>query len=87
MTKLTKLALEQKNAALASENAELRKQIEDYKLRLEMAQTRVPRPVIRELSAEAQAIVDARINPAAARLQAMQLAREMAMRSGCIVKV
>ncbi len=72
MTKLTKLALEQKNAALASENAELRKQIEDMKLEREIAkfparraQYDVPHP----------------------RLEAMRIAREIAMATGRTVKV
>lgn len=85
MTKLTKLALEQKNAALAADNAALRQEVEDLKLRLEMA--RAPRPVIRQLSSEAQHIVDARLAPANARLEAMRAAREIAMATGRVVKV
>lgn len=80
MTKLTKLALEQINSRLATENAELRKQIEDLKLAAEMAKPSAESYMTTQLAAKL------RPEPSA-RLQAMQLAREMAMRSGRIVKV
>jgi hypothetical protein len=75
MTKLTKLALEQINTRLAAENEQLRKEVADLRLLATMQHTPTQR-VARHMP---QWQID--------RQQAMNAAREMAMRCGAVVKV
>lgn len=72
---MTKIELAQINTRLATENAELRKQVEDLKLQLNMHSTPSHRVAPHMTSWQAE------------RARAMAAAREMAMRTGLNVKV
>jgi hypothetical protein len=71
----TKLELIQTNAALASDNASLRKQVVDLSLQVAM------------LSASTQRVARHMPQWQADRAAAMRAAREMAMAARCVVKV
>jgi predicted anti-sigma-YlaC factor YlaD len=75
MPKQTKLELTQINSRLATENADLRKQLADAQLKLEML-TRPTHRVARHMP-----------NWQAERAASMAAARALAMQHGCVVKV
>ncbi len=79
MTKLTKLALEQTNATLATENAALRKQVADLEMILKLQHNRTASTPVRTKPDMPQWQVD--------RAAAMAATKQMAMSMGCVVKV
>lgn len=75
MARITKLALEQTNARLAEDNAALRKQVADLELIVAMQRT------------PTRQVAHAMPTWQVERARSMAAAREMAMRSGYVVKV
>ncbi|HEY4721062.1 MAG TPA: hypothetical protein VII92_04400 [Anaerolineae bacterium] len=89
MTKQTKIELVQINAALAAENAALRKEVADFEMAADLAASMLSRATARIHALEAQAPRTKRPLEQwqVDRAQAMAAARALAMANHTVVKV